>query len=509
MNNGIIILDFGSQYNQLIGRRIREMGVYSEILPFNTPLETILEKQPRGIILSGGPSSVNAENAHLVEKDLYEKGIPVLGICYGMQLTAHLLGGKVHKGVKGEYGKAHLEIIKESSLLKGVTDNSIVWMSHFDEVGELPAGFELNAKSGVIASISNKEKKIYCVQFHPEVSHTEEGGKMLENFVFGICDAEKNWKLTNYIDKTVEEIKERVGDQKVILGLSGGVDSSVAAVLIHKAIGDQLTCIFVDTGLLRKDEGKKVMDNYGEHFHMNIKLVDAKERFLSKLAGVDDPEAKRKIIGNEFIHVFDEESHKIEGAKFLAQGTIYPDVIESQSVNGPSAVIKSHHNVGGLPEDMEFELLEPLRELFKDEVRKVGEELGIPHHLVHRHPFPGPGLGIRVLGAVDAEKVRILQEADDIFIEELYKNDLYEKVSQAFVVLLPVKSVGVMGDERTYEYTAVVRSANTIDFMTATWSRLPYEFLDTVSSRIINEVRGINRVAYDISSKPPATIEWE
>lgn len=509
MNNGIIILDFGSQYNQLIGRRIREMGVYSEILPYNTPLQDILAKQPKGIILSGGPSSVNAENAQLVEKELYEQGVPVLGICYGMQMTAHLLGGKVNKGEKGEYGKANLDIVKESSLLKGVTQNSVVWMSHFDEVGELPAGFELNAKSGVIASISNEDKKIFCVQFHPEVSHTEEGAKMLENFVFGICNAEKNWKLTNYIEKTVEEIREKVGDNKVILGLSGGVDSSVAAVLIHKAIGDQLTCIFVDTGLLRKDEGKKVMDQYGEHFHMNIKMVDAKERFLSKLAGVDDPEAKRKIIGNEFIHVFDEESHKIEGAKFLAQGTIYPDVIESQSVNGPSAVIKSHHNVGGLPEDMEFELLEPLRELFKDEVRKVGEELGIPHHLVYRHPFPGPGLGIRVLGAVDAEKVRILQEADDIFIEELYKNDLYEKVSQAFVVLLPVKSVGVMGDERTYEYTAVVRSANTIDFMTATWSRLPYEFLDTVSSRIINEVRGINRVAYDISSKPPATIEWE
>lgn len=452
---------------------------------------------------------MNAENAHLVEKELYEQDIPVLGICYGMQLTAHILGGKVAKGDKGEYGKAHLDIVKENELLKGVCQNSIVWMSHFDEVAELPVGFELNARSGVIASISNPEKMIYGVQFHPEVSHSEEGGKMIENFVFGICKADRNWKLTNYIEKTVAEIKEKVGDQKVILGLSGGVDSSVAAVLIHKAIGDQLNCIFVDTGLLRKNEGKKVMENYGKHFKMNIKMVDASERFLSKLSGIGDPEEKRKIIGNEFVYVFDEESKQIEGAKFLAQGTIYPDVIESQSVKGPSAVIKSHHNVGGLPEEMDFQLLEPLRELFKDEVRKVGEELGIPHELVYRHPFPGPGLGIRVLGEVDAEKVRILQEADDIFIEELYKNDLYEKVSQAFVVLLPVKSVGVMGDERTYEYTAVVRSANTIDFMTATWSRLPYEFLDTVSSRIINEVRGINRVAYDISSKPPATIEWE
>ena len=509
MNNGIIILDFGSQYNQLIARRIRELGVYSEVLPFNTPLEEIFAKNPVGIILSGGPSSVNAENAHLVDKALFEKNIPILGICYGMQLTTHLLGGKVKKGEKGEYGKAKFEIQKSNALLSGISRFSTVWMSHFDEVEIAPEGFQINGNTDVISAISDESKKIYCVQFHPEVSHTEEGSRMIENFVFNICNAPKNWKLTNYIDKTVAEIREKVGNQKVILGLSGGVDSSVAAVLIHKAIGDQLTCIFVDTGLLRKNEAEKVMTNYGEHFHLHIKLIDASERFLNKLKGISEPEEKRKIIGNEFVAVFDEESHKIEGAKFLAQGTIYPDVIESQSVKGPSAVIKSHHNVGGLPAEMDFELLEPLRELFKDEVRKVGEELGIPHHLVHRHPFPGPGLGIRILGDVDAEKVRILQEADDIFIEELYKNNLYEKVSQAFVVLLPVKSVGVMGDERTYEYTAVVRSANTIDFMTATWSRLPYEFLDTVSNRIINEVRGINRVTYDISSKPPATIEWE
>ena len=509
MQKGIIILDFGSQYNQLIARRIREHGVYSEVIPFNTPVEEIVAKNPSGIILSGGPSSVNAENAHLVEKSLLEKNIPILGICYGMQLITHLLGGTVKKGIKGEYGKAQLEIQKSNDLLSGVSRNSTVWMSHFDEVESLPEGFNTNGMTDVISAISNESKHIYCVQFHPEVSHTEEGAKMLENFIFKICDAPKSWKLTNYIDETIADIKAKVGQQKVILGLSGGVDSSVAAVLIHRAIGDQLQCIFVDTGLLRKDEGNKVMENYGEHFNLKIKMIDASERFLSKLKDISDPEEKRKIIGNEFVAVFDEESHKIEGAKFLAQGTIYPDVIESQSVKGPSAVIKSHHNVGGLPEEMDFELLEPLRELFKDEVRKVGVELGIPAHLVNRHPFPGPGLGIRILGAVDEDKVRILQEADDIFIEELYKNDLYEKVSQAFVVLLPVKSVGVMGDERTYEYTAVVRSANTTDFMTATWSRLPYEFLDTVSSRIINEVRGINRVAYDISSKPPATIEWE
>lgn len=509
MQHGVIILDFGSQYNQLIARRIRDLGVYSEVLPFNTPLKEILEKQPVGIILSGGPSSVNSDNAHLIEKDIFNQKIPILGICYGMQLITYLLGGKVKKGEKGEYGKSEFEILRYNPVLTDIPKCSTVWMSHFDEVEVAPEGFEISGKSGVIAAMANEEKNIFTFQFHPEVSHTEEGHKMLENFIFKVCKAQKNWKLSNYIDTTIAQIREKVGEDKVILGLSGGVDSSVAATLIHKAIGNQLTCIFVDTGLLRKDEGKKVMENYGKHFSMNIKMIDASERFLSKLKGVSDPEQKRKIIGGEFIAVFDEESKKFDDAKFLAQGTIYPDVIESQSVKGPSAVIKSHHNVGGLPEDMKLELLEPLRELFKDEVRKVGEELGIPHVLVHRHPFPGPGLGIRVLGEVDEEKVRILQEADDIFIEELYNNALYDKVSQAFVVLLPVKSVGVMGDERTYEYTAVVRSANTIDFMTATWSKLPYEFLEKISNRIINEVKGINRVAYDISSKPPATIEWE
>lgn len=510
MKNGIIILDFGSQYNQLIGRRIREFGVYAEILPFYTPLSEILEHQPKGIILSGGPSSVNADDAHLVEKELYEQGIPVLGICYGMQLTAKLLGGSVSQGVKGEYGKSEFSIVKDNVLIHDIPKNSTVWMSHFDEVSELPQGFELIGKStNSFACMANDEKKIYAVQFHPEVSHTEFGTEILNHFVFDICQCEKNWELTDFIQTEIQKIKEKVGDKKVILGLSGGVDSSVAAVLIHKAIGNQLTCIFVDTGLLRKDEGDKVMKVYGEYFHMNIKRINAQERFFSKLKGIDEPEQKRKIIGKEFVEVFNEESLKIEGADFLAQGTIYPDVIESQSVKGPSAVIKSHHNVGGLPKEMKLQLLEPLRELFKDEVRKVGVELGIQKELVYRHPFPGPGLGIRVLGEVDEEKVRILQEADDIFIQELYKNDLYDKVSQAFVVLLPVKSVGVMGDERTYEYTAVVRSANTLDFMTATWSKFSYEFLELISNRIINEVKGINRVAYDISSKPPATIEWE
>jgi GMP synthase (glutamine-hydrolysing) len=507
----ILILDFGSQVTQLIARRIREQSVYCEIHPYTMSLEAIKSFAPQGIILSGGPSSVYDDEAPHSDAAIYELGIPVMGICYGMQLMTWQLGGRVEKSDKREFGRAAMAIDDTSDLFCGLAIEEEVWMSHGDKIEQMPDGFCAIAHTGntPAAAMKHPERRLYAVQFHPEVSHSEFGAKMLENFVFQICKAEKNWKLTNYIEKTVAEIREKVGNDKVILGLSGGVDSSVAAVLIHKAIGDQLQCIFVDTGLLRKDEGKKVMENYGEHFHMNIDMVDASQRFLSKLAGVSDPEEKRKIIGREFVAVFDEESHKFEGAKFLAQGTIYPDVIESQSVKGPSAVIKSHHNVGGLPEEMKLQLLEPLRELFKDEVRKVGEELGIPHHLVYRHPFPGPGLGIRVLGEVDAEKVKILQEADDIFIEELYKNDLYEKVSQAFVVLLPVKSVGVMGDERTYEYTAVVRSANTTDFMTATFSHFPWEFLENVSNRIINEVKGINRVAYDISSKPPATIEWE
>lgn len=510
MKNSIIVLDFGSQYNQLIARRIRDKQVYAEVIPCTASLEEIKSHQPAGIILSGGPSSVFSEDAFTVSKEIFELGIPVLGICYGMQLTAHLLDGKVNKGIMGEYGKTDFHVTHTNPLFKNIPDNFTVWMSHFDEVIQAPEGFQIAGKSSSeIAAFFHKEKKIYAVQFHPEVSHTEFGVEIIDNFIFEICQCEQNWQLTNFIDHQIKDIKEKVGDDKVILGLSGGVDSSVAAVLIHKAIGDQLTCIFVDTGLLRLNEGDLVMKTYGEYFDINIIKIEAQERFLSKLKGVSDPEQKRKIIGHEFIEIFNEEAGKIENASFLAQGTIYPDVIESQSVKGPSATIKSHHNVGGLPEEMKLNLLEPLRELFKDEVRKVGVELGISPDLVYRHPFPGPGLGIRILGEVDAEKVQILQKADAIFIEELHKNNFYHKVSQAFVVLLPVKSVGVMGDERTYEYTAVVRSADTIDFMTATWSKLPYEMLEKVSSRIINEVKGINRVAYDISSKPPATIEWE
>ena len=510
-NGSIVILDFGSQYNQLIARRVREMGVYAEVVPFHEDIDKILERKPKGIILSGGPASVYAKGAPTLDKRIFDANIPILGLCYGMQLITHLHGGEVARADKQEFGKASLKLDKKDSLIfKNIPDNTIVWMSHADHVNKMAEGFEIIAHTdSSIAAIENRDKKIYAFQYHPEVTHSEHGFEMLKNFVFEIVGAEKNWSMENYIETTVKEIKEKVEDKKVILGLSGGVDSSVAAILINKAIGKQLTCIFVDTGLLRKNEAKYVMDIYAQNFDMNIKCINAEERFLSKLKGVEDPEEKRKIIGKEFIEVFNEEAIKLKDAEFLSQGTIYPDVIESVSVKGPSVTIKSHHNVGGLPEDLNFKLLEPLRELFKDEVRKVGRELGIPDYMVDRHPFPGPGLGIRILGEVTKEKADILREADDIFIEELRKEGLYSKVSQAFVVLLPVKSVGVMGDERTYEYTAVLRSANTIDFMTATWSRLPYEFLEKVSNRILNEVKGINRLTYDISSKPPATIEWE
>ena len=513
MKEKVIIIDFGSQYSQLIARRIREMEVYCEIT-HEIDVDAIKSgrEKVKGIIFSGGPASVYEEGAPTVNKEVFELGLPILGICYGMQLITHLNGGKVEKAESREFGKAILEVLEpQNDLLVNVKEKSQVWMSHGDHVTELPKDFTVIAKTdSSIAAITNN-KGVYALQFHPEVVHSEEGAKLIENFLFNVCKCEKNWKIKSFIEEKTKQIKETVGNEHVILGLSGGVDSSVAAVLINNAIHKQLTCVFVDTGLLRKDEGKKVLDYYKEHFDLNIIFVDAKDRFLNKLKGVDEPEAKRKIIGNEFIEVFSEETRKLkgEGAKFLAQGTIYPDVIESQSVKGPSHTIKSHHNVGGLPEDLAFELLEPLKELFKDEVRRVGGELGLPEFVINRHPFPGPGLGIRVIGEVDAEKVKILQEADDIFINELIDQGFYGKVNQAFVALLPVKSVGVMGDQRTYEYTAVVRSVDTIDFMTATWSKLPYEFLETVSNKIINKVNGTNRVVYAISSKPPATIEWE
>ena len=470
MKEKVIIIDFGSQYSQLIARRIREMEVYCEIT-HEIDVDAIKSgrEKVKGIIFSGGPASVYEEGAPTVNKEVFELGLPILGICYGMQLITHLNGGKVEKAESREFGKAILEVLEpQNDLLVNVKEKSQVWMSHGDHVTELPKDFTVIAKTdSSIAAITNN-KGVYALQFHPEVVHSEEGAKLIENFLFNVCKCEKNWKIKSFIEEKTKQIKETVGNEHVILGLSGGVDSSVAAVLINNAIHKQLTCVFVDTGLLRKDEGKKVLDYYKEHFDLNIIFVDAKDRFLNKLKGVDEPEAKRKIIGNEFIEVFSEETRKLkgEGAKFLAQGTIYPDVIESQSVKGPSHTIKSHHNVGGLPEDLAFELLEPLKELFKDEVRRVGGELGLPEFVINRHPFPGPGLGIRVIGEVDAEKVKILQEADDIFINELIDQGFYGKVNQAFVALLPVKSVGVMGDQRTYEYTAVVRSVDTIDFMT-------------------------------------------
>lgn len=509
--NSIVILDFGSQYNQLIARRIREMGVYAEVVPYFEPLDKILAREPRGIIMSGGPASTYLEGSPTVDKAIYDAGIPILGICYGMQLTSRLLGGTVERADMQEFGKAELVIDHaESKLFKNVPNNSIVWMSHGDHVSAIPEGFKQIAHTtSCIAAIANLEKNIYAIQYHAEVTHSVYGKQMFENFVFEIAKCEKNWSMGNYIEETIADIKKKVGKDKVMLGLSGGVDSSVAAMLIHKAIGDQLICIFVDTGLLRKNEGKNVMDIYGEHFHMNIKCINAEERFLRELEGVSDPETKRKIIGKEFVEVFNDEASKLTDVKFLAQGTIYPDVIESESVKGPSQTIKSHHNVGGLPEHMKFELLEPLRELFKDEVRAVGRELGIPDHMIDRHPFPGPGLGIRILGDVSKEKADILREADDIFITELRAAGLYQKVSQAFVVLLPVKSVGVMGDERTYAYLVGIRAVTSSDGMTSDWYKMPYEVLEKISNRIVNEVDGANRVVYDITSKPPGTIEWE
>ncbi|GAB2997088.1 glutamine-hydrolyzing GMP synthase [Psychrosphaera aestuarii] len=516
----ILILDFGSQYTQLIARRVREIGVYCELWAWDVTEEQIKEFAPNGIILAGGPESVTEHNSPRAPEYVFEAGIPVLGICYGMQTMSQQLGGAVETSMEREFGYASVEVVSESALLKNIEDsinsagNSMldVWMSHGDKVSAIPADFKTVAKTDncPYAIMSNEEKRFYGVQFHPEVTHTKQGLRLLENFVCTICGCEKLWTAASIIEDAIQKMKEQVGDDQVILGLSGGVDSSVVAMLLHRAIGKQLTCVFVDNGLLRLNEGQQVMDMFGDHFGLNIIHVNAEQRFLDRLKGENDPEAKRKIIGNVFVEVFDEEASKLENAKWLAQGTIYPDVIESAaSATGKAHVIKSHHNVGGLPEHMKMGLVEPLRELFKDEVRKIGLELGLPYDMLYRHPFPGPGLGVRILGEVKKEYADLLRRADAIFIEELHNADLYNKVSQAFTVFLPVRSVGVMGDGRKYDWVVSLRAVETIDFMTAHWAHLPYDFLGKVSNRIINEIDGISRVVYDISGKPPATIEWE
>ncbi|OBU16482.1 glutamine-hydrolyzing GMP synthase [Photobacterium aquimaris] len=516
----ILILDFGSQYTQLIARRIREIGVYCELWSWDVDEADIRDFNPNGIILSGGPESVTEAGSPRAPQYVFDAGVPVFGVCYGMQTMAEQLGGKVAGSDEREFGYAQVKIVEQTAFLKDIQDAVAadgtplldVWMSHGDKVVEIPADFVKIAETDTcpFAAMANEDKRFYGVQFHPEVTHTRQGMKLIENFVMNVCGCEKLWTSANIIEDAIERIKEQVGDDEVILGLSGGVDSSVVAMLIHRAIGDKLTCVFVDNGLLRLNEGQQVMDMFGDKFGLNIVHVKAEDRFLTALAGVDEPEAKRKIIGHVFVDIFDEESKKLKNAKWLAQGTIYPDVIESAaSKTGKAHVIKSHHNVGGLPDDMEMGLVEPLRELFKDEVRKIGLELGLPYNMLYRHPFPGPGLGVRVLGEVKKEYCDLLRRADAIFIEELHNADLYNKVSQAFTVFLPVRSVGVMGDGRKYDWVVSLRAVETIDFMTAHWAHLPYDFLGKVSNRIINEVNGISRVVYDISGKPPATIEWE
>lgn len=508
----ILILDFGSQYTQLVARRIREIGVYCELWSWDVDEADIREFNPDGIILSGGPESVTEENSPRAPQYVFDSGVPVFGICYGMQTMAEQLGGKVATSTEREFGYAAVQVTGESALFADLESTQDVWMSHGDKVVEIPADFTKIAETDTCpyAAMANEEKKYYGVQFHPEVTHTKNGLKMLENFVLNACGCEGLWTSASIIEDAVARIKEQVGDDEVILGLSGGVDSSVVAMLAHRAIGDKLTCVFVDNGLLRLNEAEQVMEMFGNKFGLNIIKVDAEQRFLDALEGEAEPEAKRKIIGHVFVDIFDEESKKLKNAKWLAQGTIYPDVIESAaSKTGKAHVIKSHHNVGGLPDDMEMGLVEPLRELFKDEVRKIGLELGLPYNMLYRHPFPGPGLGVRVLGEIKKEYCDLLRRADAIFIEELHAADLYHKVSQAFTVFLPVRSVGVMGDGRKYDWVVSLRAVETIDFMTAHWAHLPYDFLGKVSNRIINEVNGISRVVYDISGKPPATIEWE
>jgi GMP synthase (glutamine-hydrolysing) len=515
----ILILDFGSQYTQLIARRVREAKVYCEIFPFNAGLDKVKAFRPKGLILSGGPSSVYDNGAPLIDKAHLDLGIPVLGICYGMQLLTHVLGGQVAKSAKREYGKADLIIHKEDGLFNGIgaqlkTQNSklgtVVWMSHGDRIEKMPDGFSsiAHTDNSPTAAMADEKRKFFGVQFHPEVVHTPQGVQILRNFVYGVCGCKPSWTMASFVDFSVGEIRKTVGGKQAVCGLSGGVDSSVAAVLVHKAIGKQLTCIFVNNGVLRKDEAEKVQATFKD-MGLNLKYVDASAKFLDRLKGVEDPEKKRKIIGGTFIEVFEQEAHHVGGAEFLVQGTLYPDVIESVSFKGPSAIIKSHHNVGGLPELMKLKLVEPLRELFKDEVRAIGREMKMADDIIDRQPFPGPGLAIRILGEVTEQRLRILREADAIVIEEIKKAGLYKEIWQSFAVLLPIKTVGVMGDERTYENVVAIRAVTSQDGMTADWAKIPYELLGVMSNRIINEVKGVNRVVFDISSKPPSTIEWE
>ncbi len=509
----VIVLDFGGQYNQLVARRVRESNVYCEIYSYKTDIETIKKMNPKGIILTGGPNSCYLEDSPTYSRELFEMGIPVLGLCYGAQLMMHVLGGKVERASVREYGKTEVMVDKTSPLFENVSEKTICWMSHFDYISKIAPGFRITAHTAdcPVAAAENAEQKLYAIQFHPEVLHTQEGTKMLYNFVRGVCGCSGDWRMDSFVETSIQAIREKVGDGKVLCALSGGVDSSVAAVMLSKAIGNQLTCVFVDHGLLRKNEGDEVEAVFGPNgpYDLNFIRVNAQERFYSKLAGVEEPEKKRKIIGEEFIRVFEEEAKKIGAVDFLVQGTIYPDVVES-GLGGESAVIKSHHNVGGLPDYVDFkEIIEPLRDLFKDEVRKAGLEMGIPEYLVFRQPFPGPGLGIRIIGEVTAEKVRMVQDADAIYREEIANAGLDRSIGQYFAGLTNMRSVGVMGDERTYDYAVALRAVNTVDFMTAEAAEIPFEVLNKVMSRIINEVRGVNRVMYDLTSKPPGTIEFE
>lgn len=511
-NQFLLILDFGSQYTQLIARRIRELGVYSEIQPFNYSLQLIEKRKPIGIILSGGPSSVYEKDSPKVDPKIFQLGIPILGICYGLQLIAEQFEGKVNSTVRREYGKADLIIDDHKDIFSGLSQKISVWMSHGDALSKSPKGFTIIAHSenSPVCAVRNFESTIFGVQFHPEVVHTPDGKKILSNFLFNVCHARANWSSKSFIEKSVNEIKHKIGSSHVICALSGGVDSSVLAVLLNKAIGDRLYCIHINNGLMRKNESEQFVKIFKNKFKINLLYVDASDIFISRLANIEDPEEKRKIIGNTFIEVFEKEAEKLDGQiEFLAQGTLYPDVIESVSFKGPSATIKTHHNVGGLPDKMKFQLIEPFRELFKDEVRQIGNLLGVPDEILNRHPFPGPGLAVRIVGDINKEKLQLLREADSIFIEELKKSNLYDEIWQAFAVLLPVRSVGVMGDSRTYENVIALRAVTSVDGMTADWARIPNEVLANVSNRITNELKGINRVIYDITSKPPATIEWE